>query len=384
MKIKTLFVAFLFVTALLNAQTKNISLEQIWSFQFYQSGLQSLQSLKNGDEYIVQRFDRSSQTMLVEKFSYATGEKTGELLNSKKIDGLSNFETFSLSDNEQKAILGQNVKSIFRRSSQGNYVVYGLSDNSLISIDDDKIQEPTFSPDNSKVAFVKANNVYFKDLNSKATVQVTTDGEKNKIINGVTDWVYEEEFSFVRAFEWSPDGKYLAYLKFDESNVPEFSMDMYGTYGNDLYPSQQVFKYPKAGEADSKGSLPIYDVNKKASTKINLGNPYYIPRLKWSKANNLLSVQTTNRKQNELVLHFVDTKDYSVKAIHTETDEAYVDVADDLTFLDDNSFIWTSEKDGWKHIYHYDSEGDLINQVTDGEWEVTNQFVLFSVGCLNA
>lgn len=374
MKIKTFFVAFLLISTLSNAQTKNISLEDIWSFQFYQSGLQSLQSLKNGEEYIVQRFDRSSGTMLVETFNYATGEKTGELLNSKSIEGLSNFEDFSLSANEKKAILGQNVESIFRRSTKGHYFVYDIEDNSLIAIDEAKIQEPGFAPDNTKVAFVKENNLFFKDLNSKSTVQVTADGEKNKIINGVTDWVYEEEFGFVKAFEWSPDGRYLAYLKFDESDVPVFSMDVYGTYGNDLYPTQQVFKYPKAGEADSKVSLHIYDLNKKTSTEINLNNPYYIPRLKWSKANNLLSVQTTNRKQNELVLHSVDTKDYSVESIHTETDEAYVDVTDDLTFLDDNSFIWTSEKDGWKHIYHYDSDGDLINQVTDGEWEVTNYY----------
>ena len=365
MKINTFFVAFLFLTTLSNAQTKNITLEEIWSFQFYQSGLQSLQSLNNGEEYIVQRYDRASQTMLVETFSYATGVKTGELLNSKEIKGI---------ENEQKVILGQNVESIFRRSTIGNYSVYDFEDKSLISIDDDKIQEPSFSPDNSKVAFVKENNLYFKDLNSSITIKVTTDGEKNKIINGVTDWVYEEEFGFVKAFEWSPDGKYLAYLKFDESDVPEFSMDVYGTYGNDLYPTQNVFKYPKAGEADSKVSLHIYDLGQNSSTKINLNNPYYIPRLKWNKADHLLSVQTTNRKQNELVLHFVNTKDYSVQTIHTETDKAYVDVADDLTFLEDNSFIWTSEKDGWKHIYHYDSDGKLINQVTDGDWEVTNYY----------
>jgi len=374
MRINKFFVVFLFIVALTNAQNKNITLEEIWSYQFYQSGLQSLQSLNNGEEYIVQRFDRSSRTMLVETFSYATGEKTGELLNSSKIDGLANFEDFSLSGNEQKAILGQQVESIYRRSTKGLYWVYDLEDKSLIPVDDDKIQEPSFSPDNSKVAFVKQNNLYIKDLGSKATTQVTTDGEKNKIINGITDWVYEEEFSLVKAFEWSPDGKYLAYLKFDESDVPEFSMDVYGTYGNDLYPKQQIFKYPKAGEADSKVSMHIYDVNTQTSTKVNLNNPYYIPRLKWSKADNLLSVQTTNRKQNKLDLHFVNTVDYSVQLIHSETDKAYVDVTDDLTFLDDNSFIWTSEKDGWKHIYHYDSNGKLIDQVTDGEWEVTNYY----------
>jgi dipeptidyl-peptidase-4 len=364
----------LFIFSGLFAQNKTISLEQIWSFEFYQQGMTSLQSLKNGESYIVQENVRSKPETRVDIYSYETGEKTGELINSSDIDQLPYFQNFSLSADETKAILGVNVQSIFRRSKKGKYFVYDIESKSLKGIDEEQIQEPYFSPDNTKVAFVKDNNLFYRDLESVSTVQVTTDGEKNKIINGVTDWVYEEEFSIVRAFEWSPDGKYLAYIKFDESEVPEFSMDVYGTYGNDLYPDQQVFKYPKAGEADSKVSLHIYDLGKKQSTEIDLGNPYYIPRLKWSNADNLLSVQTTNRKQNELKLHFINTKDYSVETILTETDEAYVDVTDDLTFLDDNSFIWTSEKDGWKHIYHYDDEGSLINQVTDGEWEVTNYY----------
>ena len=151
-------------------------------------------------------------------------------------------------------------------------------------------------------------------------------------------------------------------------------MDVYGTYGNDLYPKQDVFKYPKAGEKNAEVSLWMYDVSNQKSTEIVLGDYHYIPRLKWSQANNLLSVQTTNRHQNELKLHFVNTDDFSVQTILTETDKAYVDVTDDLTFLEDNSFIWTSEKDGWKHIYHYDESGQLKNQVTQGNWEVTNYY----------
>lgn len=374
MKLLKYFGVCFFIFSGLVAQEKSITLEQILSFEFYQEGMQSLQSLKNGESYIVQEFDKSKPETRVDIYSYTKGEKTGELINSSNIEQLPYFQNFTLSEDESKAILGIQVQSIYRRSKIGTYFVYDIDSKKLKGIDEEQIQEPHFSPDNTKVAFVKDNNLYYRDLESVSTIQVTTDGEKNKIINGVTDWVYEEEFSFVKAFEWSPDGNYLAYLKFDESGVPEFSMDIYGTYGNDLYPDQQVFKYPKAGEADSKVSLYIYDLNKKTSTEIDLGNPYYIPRLKWSKANNLLSVQTTNRKQNELKLHFVNTKDYSVETILTETDKAYVDVTDDLTFLDDNSFIWTSEKDGWKHIYHYDDEGSLINQVTDGEWEVTNYY----------
>ncbi len=356
------------------AQDKTITLEEIWSGTFSQERLQSLQSLNNGQSYIVQDYNREKGEMRVDIFDYKLGEKTGELLNSSEINGLNFFQTFSLSEDETKAILGIQIESIYRRSVKGQYYVYDIENSELTEIDNDKIQEPHFSPDNTQVAFVKSNNLFIKNLNNNSTTQVTDDGEKNKIINGLTDWVYEEEFAFVKAFEWSPDGKYLAYLKFDESEVPEFSMDVYGTYGNDLYPKQEVFKYPKAGEKNAEVSLHMYDVKSGQSTEIELGEYHYIPRLKWSKKNNLLSIQTTNRHQNELKLHLVNTDDFSAKTILTATDKAYVDVDDDLTFLDDNSFIWTSEQDGWNHIYHYSENGKLINQVTDGNWEVTSYY----------
>lgn len=373
---KTLRIIGLFFIVFTNvvAQNKNISLEDIWSGTFSQERLQALQSLNDGQSYIVQDYDRAKGEMRVDIFDYKTGKKTGELINSGKIEGLNFFQTFNLSEDESKAILGIQIEKIYRRSARGRYFVFDIDNNKLTPIDSDKIQEPHFSPENDKVAFVKNNNLFIKDLSNKKTEQVTNDGEKNKIINGLTDWVYEEEFAFVKAFEWSPDGQYLAYLKFDESDVPEFSMDVYGTYGNDLYPNQEVFKYPKAGEKNAEVSLWLYDLNKQQSNEIDLGDYHYIPRLKWSQKNNLLSVQTTNRNQNELKLHLVNTNTFSVKTIFTKTDEAYIDIDDDLTFLKDNSFIWTSEQDGWNHIYHYKENGKLINQVTEGNWEVTNYY----------
>lgn len=372
-KLKFILICLVIYTNI-NAQNKDITLEEIWTGKFSQQRLQSLQSLNDGQSYIVQDLDRTKGEMRVDIFDYKTGEKTGELLNSGKIEGLNLFQTFSLSDDEQKAILGVQVEPIFRRSVKGLYYVYDLQSKALTQIDAEKIQEPHFSPDNTKVAYVKNNNLYIKNLTDNSSLQVTTDGEKNKIINGLTDWVYEEEFAFVKAFEWSKDGNYIAYLKFDETKVPEFSMDVYGTYGNDLYPDQDVFKYPKAGELNAKVSLHMYSLDDNKSSEVILGDYEYIPRLKWTQNNKLLSVQTTNRKQNILKLHMVDSEDLSVNTVLTDTDEAYVDVTDDLTFLQDNSFIWTSEKDGWKHIYHYAESGKLLHQVTDGDWEVTNYY----------
>lgn len=371
--ILSLFVIFLTSSLVsLHAQTKDITLEEIWGGEFSQERMQNLQSLKDGKSYIVQDYDRANQNMKVEIFSYETGEKTGTLISSKSIPGLSVFQTFELSEDETKVILGTDVESIFRRSTRGVYYVYDLESENLIKIDDNKIQSPAFSPKGDKIAFVKDNNIFYKDLETNSVAKVTTDGVKNKIINGVTDWVYEEEFGFVKAFEWNPNGTKIAYLKFDESEVPEFSMDLYGSYGQDLYPSQDVFKYPKAGEDNAEVSLHLFDLDTKSNSKINLGEYEYLPRLEWTQDEDLFSVQSLNRYQNELKLYLINAETKESKLVITEKDNAYVDVTNDLTFLNNNSFIWTSEKDGWKHIYHYAEDGKLINQVTSGAWEVTN------------
>ncbi|MGO2103538.1 MAG: S9 family peptidase [Psychroflexus halocasei] len=368
------FLLFLAFSFQISAQNKQISLEEIWSGTFSQEGLQALQSLNDGQSYIIQDYDREKSEMRVDIYSYKSGQRTGTLINSADIPELKYFQTFKLSEDESKAILGVDIQPIFRRSTRGIYFVYDIKTKKITRIDEEMIQEPTFSPNNEKVAYVKNNNIFIKDISSTQKTQVTTDGVDNKIINGLTDWVYEEEFAFVRAFEWSLDGNKIAFLRFDETDVPEFSMDMYGRYGQDLYPSQDAFKYPKAGENNADVTLHIYDVDSQKTNQVNLEAYEYLPRLKWTKDENVFSVQATNRHQNELKLYFVDTKTSKAKLIHTEKDNAYVDVTDDLTFLEDNSFIWTSEKDGWKHIYHYNKKGKLIDQVTNGKWEVTSYY----------
>ena len=147
-------------------------------------------------------------------------------------------------------------------------------------------------------------------------------------------------------------------------------------YGNALYPSQYEFKYPKAGEKNATVSLHIFDVKSGSAKEIKLGNynDFYIPRIKWTNDANVLSAQVLNRHQNNLDLIFVDAAAGTAKVILNEKDNAYVDITDNLTFLKDNSFIWTSEKDGYNHIYHYAKSGKLINQVTKGNWEVTNYY----------
>ncbi len=357
---------------LVSAQNKQVTLEEIWGGAFRPAYMESLTSLNNGKEYVVQHYDRSNQNMRVDAYSYETGEQTRNILSSNKIKQLNYFETYQLSPNENFALLGVNTEAIYRRSTRAIYFVYNLNNGENIMLAGHPVQEPQFSPDETKVAYVYENNIYVKDLASGTTTQLTQDGKKNEIINGITDWVYEEEFAFVRAFDWSADASKIAYLKFDETRVPEFSMDIYGSYNNQLYPSQQVFKYHKAGDDNAKVSLHIFDLNQKESKSVKLPKNYeYLPRLKWTKDKDVLSVQALNRHQNEMDLLFVDATSLEADVILEERDEAYVDVTDNLTFLNNNSFIWTSEKDGYNHIYHYSKKGKLINQVTQGDWEVT-------------
>lgn len=355
------------------AQDKTVSLEEIWNGKFSQDRLQSLRSLQNGEEYTVLEYDRPAKAMKVNAYSYKTGQQTETLIDSREIDGIDQFMTYNFSEDENKAIISTEVEPIYRRSSRGRYYVYNIEKDELTPIADKKIKEPSFSPDGSKVAYAYKNNIYYKNLKTGKTTQVTTDGEMNAIINGTTDWVYEEEFAFVQAFEWNKTGTKIAFLRFDERQVPEFSMDKFGHYGDHLYPQQEVFKYPKAGEKNSDVSLHMYDVKSGDLSKVDLENDYeYLPRIKWTNDKNILSVQALNRHQNDLDLIFVNADDKnSSKVVLDETDDAYISISDDLTFLNDNSFIWTSEKDGWNHIYHYDKNGDLINQVTDGDWTVT-------------
>ena len=366
-----LLALFLSATTVLTAQKKNITLEDIWGGTFRQERMEALQSLNNGEEYVVLNMDRGSGTSSIDVYSYKTGEKTRTILDSKDLEEIVNFSEYEFSESENKLILGTEVEPIYRRSTRGIFYVYDLQSGELTKISDEKIKEPTLSPNGEKVAYVFKNDIFIKDLSSGEVTQVTTDGEMNKIINGVTDWVYEEEFSFVRAFEWNKTGEKLAFLKFDETEVPEFSMDV---YGQELYPSQTTFKYPKAGEKNSEVSLHIYDLQKKKVSDVNLGDyeDFYIPRIKWTNDEDILSAQVLNRHQNVLDLLFVNAETNEAEVVLTETDEAYVEVTDNLTFLEDNSFIWTSEKDGWNHIYLYDKTGKLKNQVTRGNWEVTD------------
>ena len=352
---------------------QKISIEAIYSGAFRAKGMDDLQALKNTNQYTVLNFDRTSRSSQIDLYDFATLKKVATLIDSKDFKTLEGIDSYTFSNDEKTILIANNSDQIFRHSFVAKYFLYDVDSKKLSPIFDYKIQEPTFSPDGTQIAYAKDNNLFIYNIDTKTTKQITTDGKKNAIINGITDWVYEEEFAFVRAFDWSNDSKKLAYIRFDESQVPEFSMSM---FRKDLYPTIETFKYPKAGEKNSEVSLHIYDDVANATKDIALGNysDFYIARMKWTNDANVLSAQVLNRHQDNLDLLFIDGNSGASKVVLNEKDKAYVDVTDNLTFLKDNSFIWTSEKDGFNHIYVYDKAGKLKNQVTNGKWEVTNYY----------
>lgn len=373
MKLSLSYILFFVLTLSVYSQQK-ITVEEIYSGAFRTKGMDELQSMKNTNQYTVLNFDAASRSMQIDLFDFATLKKVSTLIDTKNHSVLADgIDSYTFSPDEKLVLIANNTNQIFRHSFTADYYLYDTNSKKVSKLFDFQVQEPTFSPDGKKIAFARENNLYVYDITTKEIVALTNDGKKNSIINGITDWVYEEEFAFVRAFDWSKDSKKVAFIRFDESQVPEFSMSI---FKKDLYPTVETFKYPKAGEKNSEVSLHIYDVASKGTQKVNLSqySDFYIARMQWTNEANVLSAQVLNRHQDNLDLLFVDGNSGATKVVLNEKDKAYVDVTDNLTFLKDNSFIWTSEKDGFNHIYLYDKTGKLKNQVTKGNWEVTNYY----------
>ena len=365
---------FLLLLTSVFAQQK-ITVEAIYTGQFQPKGMVELQSMKNTNQYTVLNFDQTSRSLQIEVFDFATLKKVNTLIETKNQSQLSEgIDSYVFSSDEKQLLVANNTNPIYRHSFSADYFLYTIETKGLTKILE-QVQEPVFSPDGKKIAYVKENNIFIYDIASKTNSQITTDGKKNEIINGITDWVYEEEFAFVRAFDWSKDSKKIAYIRFDESQVPEFSMSV---FAKELYPKVATFKYPKAGEKNSSVSLHLYNVDSKTTKNVNLSqyNDFYIPRIEWTNDANILSVKILNRHQDNLDLLFVDGTTAATKVVLNEKNKSYIDFVDkdNLTFLADNGFIWTSEQDGFNHIYWYSKTGKLINQITKGNWEVTEYY----------
>lgn len=350
------------LTALvINAQ--NITLENIWGGKYYPQGLWGINPMNDGAHYSLNEANGIYQ--------YAYGSFVNQS-DSKTLILSGVYDEYAFSADEGYLLLATEKSPIYRHSFTAKWQVYDVKAKVFKPIFDGKpVQETTFSPDATKVGFVFENNLYYQDLASNKVTQITRDGKKNEIINGICDWVYEEEFGFVRHFDWNADGSALAFVRFDESKVREFYIPVYEQH---LYPTEMRFKYPKAGEENSKVSLHIYDLKSNQTHAVNLSSVenYYIPKIKFTQDKNTLAVLTSNRHQNKVDVNLVEINSQKLNKLFTETDAKWIDTDNfTLEFLDDNSFIWASDRDGNRHIYHYEKSGKLKNQVTKGDWEVT-------------
>ena len=354
---------------LIGAQDLSLDLGELMDGKYDPNRLEAIRSMRNGEYYTVLEEDKTLNTNSLVSYAYSNALERKVIIDSNRFPDKNKFSGYTFSNDEQKILLETLTDDIYRRSKQAIYWIYDIKTNSLEKLFDQKVQEPLFSPDGSKVAYVYRRNLFIKNLELNIVKQITYDGDY-QTINGITDWVYEEEFGFVRAFDWSQDSNQIVYMRFDESNVPIFSMDV---YGNQTYPFPYMFRYPKAGEENSKIELIIYNTSSQTKETIDFENetPYYIPRIQFIGGRHSLIIQTLNRHQNKLKLWRWNTKKKNLQLLLTEIDEAYVSINDDLKFIEDDRFLWTSEKDGYKHIYHFDKDGKLINQVTQGDWEVT-------------
>jgi dipeptidyl-peptidase 4 len=374
---KLLFLSPLLLIISLNIQAqekKEITLESIW--------LEGKFFPKRGGEYVHMK-DGEHYCMLtdegIQMYEYKSGNKVSLLVSSKDLKPSGSneqldVEDFILSPDESKVLLKTASVAIYRHSEVADYYVLDLTTKQLTPLSGKgKQQLPDFSPDGSMICFIRSNNMFLKDLKTGEEKQLTTDGKKDSIINGSTDWVYEEEFSFTKAFHWSPDGRYIAFLRFDESAVKQFSM----TYYDGLYPSEYTYKYPKAGEDNSVVSVMMYDLKAAVTTsvlkKMETGSEsdFYIPRIYWTSDPGTLAILHMNRLQNRLRILYADASTGKSSVVYEETNRRYIEIDDHFYFLKDNRILLLSERDGYQHIYTFTSDGRMERQLTKGQWDVT-------------
>lgn len=374
MKIKCLLIIMLALVANISSfaqQKKNFELADIYERSTFRvKGVRGMNPMKDGTTY------GTIENGEFNIYSYKTGKKVNTLFSFSELipegDTLPiRAYDFQLSDDESKALFVTNVNYIYRHSFNADYFVYDFATKSLKPLSPNGGQRlATFSPDASKIAFMRDNNLYITDLTTWEETQFTEDGLYNHIINGAPDWVYEEEFGFAQGFFWSPDSKNIAYYKFDESKVREFEMEEFGG----LYPDWYSFKYPKAGEDNSIVSVMVYNVESGKTIMMNTGEEtdIYLPRMKWTNDANILAIQRLNRHQNHLEILAANAETGETTVFYDEENPYYIDITDDWEFLKDGKrFIMTSEKSGYNHIYICSLNGQECKPLTSGEWDVT-------------
>lgn len=366
------------VTMCAMAQTgrKPVDLKEITSGMFYaRSAGGGIRSMPDGEHYTEMNRERTA----IVRYNYASGKAVDTLFSVERAREcpFKQIQNYEVSSTGHHILLFTDMESIYRYSYCAAVYDYDVRRNLVKPLSEHagKVMIPTFSPDGRMVAFVRGNNIFIKKFDFDTEVQVTTDGQINSILNGATDWVYEEEFGVTNLMSWSADNAFLAFVRSDESAVPEYRMPM---YEDKLYPEDYAYKYPKAGEKNSTVSLHLYNVADRNTKLVSLpiDADGYIPRIAFTDNADELAVMTLNRLQNDFKMYYVHPKSLVAKLILQDMNKRYVDSdwIQALKFTAGGGFAYVSEKDGFAHIYLYDNKGVMCRQITSGNWDVTKLY----------
>jgi dipeptidyl-peptidase-4 len=367
---------FLILSFNIQAQTGNqpLLLKDIVEKKYAPEGISEIQQMEDGEHYT----SLSSDGKAILKYAYKTGRPVDTLFHVNKVreTRLEHIDGYSIDSRGYRILVWNEKEPIYRRSWQANVYDYDVRRNFLkpLSETKGKVMIPTFSPDGRMVAFVRGNNIWLKKLDYDTESQITKDGEFGKILNGIADWVYEEEFTQTHLMSWSADSQFLAFLKLDETDVPTFSFQM---FDGKLYPEACSYKYPKAGQNNSKINCYVFNIETKDTKRMNvpLDEDGYIPCIRFTENPDQLAVMTLNRHQNNFNMYFVNPKSTVSKLVLHDESKYYIDSNWILSiFFSKNNFAYVSEKDGFAHIYLYSMTGVPERQVTSGNWDVTKLY----------
>lgn len=375
---KKLFVLFYALMCLVTLQAQKVTLQDVANGTYRAQSIQGLKPMLDGEHYT----QISKDHKRIVKYSFKTGKEVATIFDvaTARNHKLKNFDDYIMSPDESLILIQTETKPIYRRSFTAVYYIYNVRNRTLEPLSNNGPQQvPLFSPDSHQIAFVRNNNIYLiKLLFGNSESQVTKDGEYNKVLNGIPDWVYEEEFSYNRAFDFSADSKMIAYVRFDESQVPMYSSPWYKGMAPEkteytTYPGSYDYKYPKAGVVNSKVSVHSFDIKSRVTRKMELpvDSDGYVPRIKFTDDPEKLAIMTLNRHQNRFDLYMANPRSAICKVAIRDEAEQYIkeQAYSDITFYPEH-IVMMSERDGYNHLYLYTIGGNLVKQITKGEFEV--------------
>lgn len=375
---KKLFVLFYALLCLISVQAQKVTLQDVANGTYRAQSIHGLKPMLDGEHYT----QISKDHKRIVKYSFKTGKEVATIFDvaTARNSTLKSFDDYIMSPDESLILIQTETKPIYRRSFTAVYYLYNVKNRTLEPLSNNGPQQvPLFSPDSHQIAFVRNNNIYLiKLLFGNSESQVTKDGEYNKVLNGIPDWVYEEEFGFNRAFDFSADSRMIAYIRFDESQVPMFSFPWYKGMAPEkkeyaTYPGSYNYKYPKAGVSNSKVSVHTFDIKSHVTRKMELpiDSDGYVPRIKFTSDPEKLAIMTLNRHQNRFDIYMANPRSAICKVAIRDEAEQYIkeQAYSDIVFYPEH-IVLMSERDGYNHLYLYTIGGNLVKQITKGNFEV--------------